>query len=136
MAALRAAAPQVRFSRAAAGDKETPLIPCPLLPDAADASGRPVQETYPLWDVPTAIWMRARWVRDGWHAMAGLGLAGSAPATLPAAPLSLDWSVTVLQDLASCPFLFFAGTGSGSIRCACRTPALIRASAAKYCTTS
>ncbi len=108
VAALLAAAPRVTFSRAAAGGEETPFIPCPLLPDAEDAAGRPVQETYRIWNEPTTAWMRARWIGDGWRALAGSGIEPAPPAAdSRASPLEPECSVTALQDLAHCPFLFF-----------------------------
>jgi RecB family exonuclease len=110
LAALMAAAPHVHISRAAEGDEETPYAPCPLLPDEVGADGNPVQTAYNLWENPTAEWMRARWLREGYLAFTGHG--GVAPPRhleTALAPLTGEWSVTAIEDLAGCPFQFFCG---------------------------
>ncbi len=101
-AALLAAAPAVRFSRAAAGDEDTPYAPCPLIPDAAGPGGQPLRETYALWDAPSPAWMRARWLRG---ALTAVDSPPPGPPP-PTSPLPAACSVTALQDLAACPFLF------------------------------
>lgn len=108
LAALLAAAPHIFISRAASGDEETPYLPCPLVPDETDVSGKPVHTTYNLWQNPTAEWMRARWLRDGWFAL--MHTDGPKPTfhfDRAVRPLSGEFSITAIEDLAACPFQFF-----------------------------
>ncbi|MCG2658682.1 MAG: PD-(D/E)XK nuclease family protein, partial [Kiritimatiellae bacterium] len=110
LAALMAAAPHVHVSRAAEGDEATPYAPCPLLPDEVGADGNPVQVACNLWANPTAEWMRARWLREGYLALTDHG--GVEPTghfETAVSPLSGEWSVTAIEDLAGCPFQFFCG---------------------------
>ncbi|MFA5342780.1 MAG: PD-(D/E)XK nuclease family protein [Kiritimatiellia bacterium] len=108
LAALMAAAPRIHVSRAAEGDEQTPYAPCALLPDEAGADGNPVQTAYNLWENPTAEWMRARWLRDGYLALTDRGsIKPPRQSEMSAAPLAAEWSVTAVEDLAGCPFQFF-----------------------------
>ncbi len=108
LAMLMASAPQVHVSRAVEGNEETPYAPCPLLPDAIDSDGNPVPLFDNLWENPTAEWMRARWLREGYRALLDRGTnVPTHPAEIACTTLSGSWSVTAIEDLARCPFLFF-----------------------------
>ncbi len=110
LAALMAAAPHVHVSRAAEGNEETPYAPCPLLPDEVGADGNPVQVACNLWESPTAEWMRARWLREGYLALVDHGgVEPTRHSETAVSPLSGEWSVTAIEDLAGCPFQFFCG---------------------------
>ncbi|MDD5678284.1 MAG: PD-(D/E)XK nuclease family protein [Kiritimatiellae bacterium] len=107
LAALMAAAPHIHVSRAMQGDEETPYTPCPFLHDEVSADGNPVQETCNPWANPTAEWMRARWLREGYLAFTGGSVEQPRNAESAVTPLSGEWSVTAIEDLAGCPFQFF-----------------------------
>jgi len=110
LATLMAAAPHIHVSRAAQGDEQTPYAPCAFLPDEVGTDGNPVQMACNLWNNPTAEWMRARWLREGYFALTDHGVVKSARHYEPAvSPLSGEWSVTAIEDLAGCPFQFFCG---------------------------
>lgn len=105
---LLAAAEQVRLSRSAASDEETPYEPCPLLPDETGSGNEPIQRSYNLWKMPTAEWMRARWLREGCQALSENGAEDSGCPDEPKVTALPDkLSVTALENLAGCPFRFF-----------------------------
>lgn len=106
LAMLLAAAPHVCISRAAAGDEDTPYLPCPLLPDAAGTKDETYGRIYDLWSEPAAEWMRTRWLPAAFLPEAGKAVFNAA-LEQSAAPPAERLSITELADLAGCPFLFF-----------------------------
>jgi len=80
------------------------------LPDEVGADGNPVQVACNLWENPTAEWMRARWLREGYLALTDhASVEPTGHSETAVAPLSGEWSVTAIEDLAGCPFRFFCG---------------------------
>jgi RecB family exonuclease len=54
--------------------------------------------------------MRARWLREGYLALTDPGgVEPTGHSETAIAPLSGEWSVTAIEDLAGCPFQFFCG---------------------------
>lgn len=107
LASLQAAAPRLQLSRAAISEDEAPFLACPLLPDECAANGQPIQATFDLWTTSSAEWARARWLREGRRTLLKPRPSCHVVAEPAAEPLASAWSVTVLEDLAACPFKFF-----------------------------
>lgn len=102
---LLASAPRVLFSRAAGLGEEAPFLPCPLIPDEAE-DGRRIERTLNLWSDPPPAWLRARWLTESLEAEPAPSRAERRPG--PPLDTAREWSVTSLEQLAGCPFAFFA----------------------------
>ena len=105
---LLAAAPLIRFSRAAARGEEEPYLECPLIPDESPREGP--HYIVDLWKDPPGEWMRARWLREGitgLQNMDGKGMQKEEERVNLSLPQVLN--VTGLETILSCPFKYFAG---------------------------
>ncbi len=105
MECLLASAPRVFFSRAAGCGEEAPFLPSLLVPDET-VRGRRVERTLDLWNGPPPAWLRAAWLSGALFAQPPQTQTKRERA--PSLDTAREWSVTSLEQLAGCPFAFFA----------------------------